>query len=120
MKKIGEVADLTGLSLRSLRYYEEVGLVAPERTDGGFRLYSEDDVARILLVRRMKPLEFTLEEMRTFLAAYDNADAGTLAEFEAATEHRLEKLQKRVGYAEEFLRIVRGKDNESSKAHDSK
>lgn len=48
--QIGEVADRTGLSLRTLRYYEEVGQVRPStRTSGGFRLYSETDVARLLL-----------------------------------------------------------------------
>ena len=61
---IGEVAARTELSLRSLRHWEEVGLLRPSgRTDGGFRLYTEDDVDKILVIRRMKPLGFTLEEM---------------------------------------------------------
>lgn len=49
--KIGEVAERTGLSIRSLRHYDEVGVVSPSgKTPGGFRLYSERDVERILLV----------------------------------------------------------------------
>ena len=52
---IGEVAERTSLSLRTLRHYDEIGLVIPSgRTEGGFRLYAEDDVARLMLVRRMK------------------------------------------------------------------
>ena len=63
--RIGEVADRLGLSLRSLRYYDETGLATPSgRTSGGFRLYSEADVQRLLLVMQMKPLDFTLDEMR--------------------------------------------------------
>ncbi|MGP4030306.1 MerR family transcriptional regulator [Actinomadura sp. 3N407] len=63
--QIGEVAERTGLSLRTIRYYEEVGLVTPSaRTRGGFRVYSEADAARLELVKRMKSLEFTLEETR--------------------------------------------------------
>ncbi|KRB72851.1 MerR family transcriptional regulator [Nocardioides sp. Root190] len=62
--QIGEVAARTELSLRSLRHWEDVGLLRPSgRTEGGFRLYTESDVERILVIRRMKPLGFTLEQM---------------------------------------------------------
>ncbi|HUP31521.1 MAG TPA: MerR family transcriptional regulator [Gaiellaceae bacterium] len=66
--QIGDAAERTGLSLRTVRYYEEVGLVSPSRrSDGGFRLYCEDDVQRLLLVKRMKPLGLALDEMRELL-----------------------------------------------------
>ncbi len=65
--QIGEVATLTDLSLRTIRHYEDVGLVIPSgRSQGGFRLYVQADVERLRLVRNMKPL-FTLEEIRDFL-----------------------------------------------------
>src|SRR5918998_1387515 len=70
--QIGEVAERTGLSLRTIRYYEEMELVVPEtRTDGGFRLYTTDHLQRLALIRRMKPLGFTLQEMRELLDARD-------------------------------------------------
>lgn len=73
--KIGEVADRLGLSLRSIRYYEEAGLVTPaSRTSGGFRLYCELDVQRLLLIMQMKPLGFTLEQMRQVLQDLDDVD----------------------------------------------
>ena len=66
--QIGQVAERTGLSLRTIRFYEENGLVRPtSRSDGGFRLYSEDDVARLEVIKRMKPLGFRLEEMQELL-----------------------------------------------------
>ncbi|HUP32857.1 MAG TPA: MerR family transcriptional regulator, partial [Gaiellaceae bacterium] len=62
--QIGEVAEHVGLSLRTVRYYEEVGLISPSaRSEGGFRLYSDADVSRLVLVKRMKALGLTLEEM---------------------------------------------------------
>lgn len=62
--QIDEVDARTELSLRSLRHWEEVGLLRPSgRTEGGFRLYTETDVEKILVIRRMKPLGFTLEQM---------------------------------------------------------
>ncbi|MFG3495871.1 MerR family transcriptional regulator [Streptomyces sp. NPDC047928] len=70
--QIGEVADRTGLSLRTIRHYEDVGLVTPSaRSKGGFRLYTEADVERLMVVRRMKPLDFSLEEMRDLLDITD-------------------------------------------------
>lgn len=66
--QIGDVAERTGLSLRTIRHYEEVDLLPdPQRSQGGFRLYTEDAVQRLLLVKQMKPLDFTLEEMRDIL-----------------------------------------------------
>ena len=70
--KIGEVAERTELSIRSLRHWDEVGLVSPSaHSPGGFRLYTEADVERILLIRRMKPLGFSLERMADFCRALD-------------------------------------------------
>lgn len=76
--QIGEVAEATGLSLRTIRHYEEVGLVLPTtRSKGGFRLYSQDDVARLRLVRAMKPLDLTLDEMRDLLELLDALQGDT-------------------------------------------
>ena len=73
--QIGDVAERTGLSLRTIRWYEEVGLVPPSaRTSGGFRLYTDADIERLELVKRMKPLDFTLEEMRDLLTTVDQLD----------------------------------------------
>lgn len=89
--QIGEVTDRVGLSLRTVRYYEEVGLVAPSaRSEGGFRLYSEADVQRLLLIKSMKPFDLKLEEMGALLELLDRSatartlDAAELDRVEAA------------------------------------
>lgn len=109
--RIGEVAERTGLSIRTLRHYDEVGVLSPSGyTPGGFRLYNGEDLERIMLIRRMKPLEFTLEEMRGFLDAVDHPGSPgaqeTIAAVRTEAATRLEGLRRRVGYAEEFLRLV--------------
>jgi len=72
MHQIGEAAGRVGLSLRTVRYYEEVGLVVPSgRTDGGFRLYTDDDIDRLALVKQLKPLDFGLDELRQLLEVRD-------------------------------------------------
>lgn len=112
--QIGEVAALTGLSLRTLRYYEEVGLVAPSaRSTGGFRLYTDLDVDRFELIKRMKPLDFSLEDMRGLLGVVDALDSdpddaertrllGELESLRAAAEERVDTLRTRLAWAEEF------------------
>lgn len=116
---IGEVAARTELSLRSLRHWEEVGLLVPSgRSEGGFRLYTERDVQRILSVRRMKPLGFSLEAMKEALADLETLrdEQAPAAEVAAATERvaqvRTEALERRAALvrqlemADEFIEIV--------------
>ncbi|MDK1342058.1 MerR family transcriptional regulator [Streptomyces sp. 378] len=120
--QIGEVAERTGLSLRTIRHYEEVGLVIPSaRSKGGFRLYTESDVQRLMVIRRMKPLDFSLEEMRDLLditdrlAATDDPPAGEelerlrerLDSYRKVTDARCETLRARLEMAEDFAATLR-------------
>ncbi|SHN88006.1 DNA-binding transcriptional regulator, MerR family [Geodermatophilus obscurus] len=87
--QIGQVAQRTGLSLRTIRFYEENGLVVPTtRSEGGYRLYSDEDVARLEVIKRMKPLGFSLEEMHQLLTL--------LADFETAGDDEREALIDRL------------------------
>jgi DNA-binding transcriptional MerR regulator len=96
MHQIGEAAAQTGLSLRTVRFYDEVGLVPPSgRTAGGFRLYTEADIERLHLVKDLKPLDFTLEEMREVLELQDH-----LGETEAGTAEHADLRRRLDGFAE--------------------
>lgn len=76
--QIGTVADQVGLSLRTIRYYEEIGLVTPSgRTDGGFRLYTDSDIDRLRLVKALKPVGMSLETMEELLSRADTLAACT-------------------------------------------
>lgn len=115
---IGAVAERTGLSLRTLRHYDEVGLLRPTgRTDGGFRLYTDADVERLLLIRRMKPLGFTLEEMAELLELVDALAADTddpntqkrLEEFVARAHEQRADLARKLAMADEFIALLEGR-----------
>jgi len=110
---IGRVADEVGLSLRTIRYYEEIGLVTPSgRTAGGFRLYRAEDVERLLLIKRMKPLGYPLEEMSRLLKLVDALTGSgdvpvddalhELQSFTEAVQKRIMELKTQVSYAQEF------------------
>lgn len=112
---IGEVSTITGLSLRSIRYYEEVGLVVPSaHTKGGHRLYTGADIDRLRLIMKMKPLDFSLHEMGLLLQARDQIHAagttgperaeavGRLAMFAELVEQRWHALKEQLAVAEAF------------------
>lgn len=110
---IGELAERTGMSLRTLRHYDEVGLVtASGRTEGGFRLYMHDDYERLLLIRRMKPLGYSLEEMAELLDVIDGVTAAQpdadvkLDGFVRSARERREKLRTQLEMADEFIALL--------------
>lgn len=120
MMRIGEVADRLGLSLRSIRYYEEEGLIRPSaRTRGGFRLYSELEIQRLLLIMQMKPLDFALDDMRRLFDALDtmrdpaipeaakDQAAAALEDFAVEADDRWAALRKRVDIAKAFRTYLR-------------
>jgi len=136
--QIGEVAARTDLSIRTIRHWEDMGLIQPSaRSRGGFRLYTDEDVARIKLLRFMKPLAFTLEQMRELLQlresiaphSIDNDDRmraliwprssqapdrateqqllKDLDHYAGLAEQRLDKLRGQITQVEEFVRRLR-------------
>jgi len=119
--QIGEVATRVGLSLRTIRHYDELGLVTPsERSPGGFRLYTEADVERLMLVKTMRPLDFSLEQMRELLETMDTvaaADTGSpedidtarerLGMFRALAESRIEMMRAQLQGLERLSRDLR-------------
>jgi len=74
--RIGEVAEAAGVSTRTLRYYEELGLLSPSgHSPGGARRYSEGDLARVLRIRELQQLVgFNLDEIKTIVAAEARLD----------------------------------------------
>lgn len=110
--QIGELAERTGLSIRTLRHYDEIGLLRPSaRTEGGFRLYTADDESRLLLIRRMKPLGYSLEQMGELLAVVDGLasrpdDAALRTRFDKIRREAAERrdgLRRQLDAADEFL-----------------
>lgn len=117
MMQIGELAERTELSLRTLRHYDEIGLLEPSgRSEGGFRLYTEGDYERLMLIRRMKPLGYSLEQMRDLLCALDatltESSSGAeamqlLSGFLTDAEQRRAKLEDQLAAADEFVGLLK-------------
>jgi len=75
--QIGEVAERLGMSQRTIRHYDDLGIVKPSaRTTGGFRLYTEADVRRFELIRPFRSLGIGLDTARSVLQAIDALELG--------------------------------------------
>ncbi len=110
---IGDLAEATGLSLRTIRHYDEIGLLpATTRSEGGFRIYTDEDLQRMLVIRSMKPLGFTLEEMAELLDTVDTLAANPddpstrerLAGYLRQATAKRDKLALNLERADHFIR----------------
>lgn len=123
---IGELAKRLGLSLRSLRHWDEIGLLTPTgRSDGGFRLYSEVDEAKARFIMLMKPLGFSLDEIAELMASREVSPQHPLAALSAdrrrhfadTARSRREKLVRDLGAADDFLALTEADLPGSAKEH---
>src|SRR5215212_5940427 len=103
--RVGEVAERLGVSPRTIKYYEEIGLVGPERrSQGGFRLYGEREVDQLERILRMKGMGYSLAAIREILAVREAAqEADKVIILRTATEH----LKERERDAAERIRKMR-------------
>ncbi|GGR07890.1 MerR family transcriptional regulator [Deinococcus ruber] len=93
--KIGELARKTGLSIRTLRHYDELGLLSPgERTERGHRLYSPADFARLLQVQGLKSLGLRLDDIRVMLSDPDCDSGAILSRHIQQVERQVQEQQR--------------------------
>jgi MerR family Zn(II)-responsive transcriptional regulator of zntA len=95
--KVGEIGERTGLSRKALRHYESLGLVEPAvRTDSGYRLYDDEALRRIELVRRAKTLGLSLAEAKEFLHVADGCCGDNHPQLAALVERKLDETERQI------------------------
>jgi DNA-binding transcriptional MerR regulator len=107
--QIGEVADRTGVTQRTLRFYEERGLLKPpSRMDGGFRLYSENDVGRVGQIKRMQSLlGLTLAEIKEMVEAEEvREELNATFRPDRPVEERIQRVARRIEVTERQFAII--------------
>ena len=109
---IGRLAELAGVPSKTIRYYEQVGILPqPERSESRYRLYSETDVRRLELIRRARLLDMTLPEVRELV---EWASSGTCDDFRghflAAVRRKIEDVDKRIADLEHLKQDLRRLD----------
>lgn len=89
IKRIGQVADELDLNPKTIRYYEEIGLIPKaQRNEVGYRVYDESQIDRLAFILRARALDFSLDEIREILALRERGEAPCL--------YVSERIQQRV------------------------
>lgn len=74
--QIGELARTSGTSAKTIRFYEEAGVLPPaQHAQNGYRLYRDDDIRRLRFIRNARSLNFSLEDLKEVLALRDQGEA---------------------------------------------
>tara|TARA_R110002096_G_scaffold155731_1_gene320115 strand:- start:1010 stop:1405 length:396 start_codon:yes stop_codon:yes gene_type:complete len=84
---IGNVAEQSGVPPKTIRYYEDIGLITPQRTSNGYRSFRETDLHKLAFLGRARTLGFTIEDCRTLLALYNDEGRESAQVKAVATEH---------------------------------
>ena len=84
---VGDAALKSGLPAKTIRYYEEIGLISPARADNGYRDYSGDDIHRLAFLRRARSLGFSIDDCRQLMALYGDQERASHDVREIASAH---------------------------------
>jgi len=103
---IGIAARKSGLAAKTIRYYEEVGLIRPMREENGYRSYSDDMVHKLRFLHRARSLGFGIEECRQLLALYEDRGRAS-ADVKSIAEAKIGEIERKIGELEDLRRTLR-------------
>ena len=91
---IGDISQATGLPSKTIRYYEDIGLIIPGRAANGYRHFSENDLHHLRFLARARTLGFSIETCRQLLSLYDQSDRESAEVRKLAVTHMKENERK--------------------------
>lgn len=107
MYRIGEISELSGVPAKTIRYYEEIGLIPPaERTANTYRVYTEVDADRLRFIRSARALDFSLQDIEEILAFRDREEPPCQYVMDLMANH-IEQISDRVTELERLRRELR-------------
>ncbi|WP_323776758.1 Cu(I)-responsive transcriptional regulator [Leisingera sp.] len=92
---IGDVSSRSGLPAKTIRYYEDIGLIKPHRSANGYRCFAETDLHKLAFLGRARALGFTIEDCRTLMALYEDESRASADVKQLALEH-LAKIEEKI------------------------
>lgn len=111
MKKIKDVIKITGLSRRTLQYYDEQGLVRPKRTKENYRLYDKEDLSKLWRLLLYKEMGFQLEDIAVLIERPEEETRWILEERLISIHAEIEKLSRMYHFTEKILEYGVPDDN---------
>ena len=92
---IGQASASSGLPAKTIRYYEDIGLISPDRSDNGYRDFSETHMHKLAFLSRARGLGFTIEDCRTLLSLYEDTDRAS-GDVKAMAREHLDKISHKI------------------------
>lgn len=92
---IGDVSTRSGLPAKTIRYYEDIGLIRPHRSANGYRCFEETDLHKLAFLGRARALGFTIEDCRMLMALYEDSSRASADVKQLALEH-LAKIEEKI------------------------
>jgi Cu(I)-responsive transcriptional regulator len=102
---IGEASDRSGLPAKTIRYYEDIGLIRPERGGNGYRDYDLSDVHKLRFLQRSRGLGFSVEECRQLLALYEDKSRAS-ADVKDIAQTKLTEIDQKIREMMELRRTL--------------
>ena len=103
---IGLAAEKSGLPAKTIRYYEDIGLVRPERRGNGYRDYAPSDLHKLAFLQRARSLGFSLKDCRLLLSLYEDHDRAS-ADVKKLTEQRIAEIDCKIAELTSLRKTLR-------------
>ncbi len=105
MMNIGDASKAVGLTVKTVRYYEDIGLVAAHRSESGYRRYGVQEVHKLHFVQRARSLGFSIDHCRQLLSLYEDNDR-TSAEVKVIAESHLNEIEEKIIELEDLRDVL--------------
>ena len=102
---IGNAAERSGLPAKTIRYYEDIGLVRPRRSENGYRDFGDADLHKLVFLARARSLGFTIEDCRALLALYEDRQR-TSADVKRVAEEHLARIDRKLAELESMRHVL--------------
>lgn len=102
---IGDVASQSGLPAKTIRYYEDIGLIRPKRDGNGYRSFAVTELHKLTFLARSRSLGFTIEDCRALLALYEDRGRAS-AEVKLVAQEHLARIARKIAELEAMRRTL--------------
>lgn len=92
---IGDAQAASGLPIKTIRYYEEIGLIAPKRSQNGYRDFTDEDVHKLVFIAHARSLGFSIEHCRELLGLYDDQSRAS-SDVKAIAKTHLAEIERKL------------------------
>lgn len=92
---IGQASEVSNLPVKTIRYYEDIKLISPNRLSNGYRDYSDDDIHCLTFLQRSRSLGFTIDECRLLLSLYENTHRSS-SDVKAIAQEKIGEIDRKL------------------------